>query len=390
MMINMFTFFLTLLKWISIQPIKFLSKTTNLFRSDEISNQTNKVGDEETTDQDVQNTDYYFEFFKFNAVKVTKSSIKENNLKFKLLFERIIMVLMSTIYLIALLIHNNDYAVYYGDITKDFGGLQVGFQLAIFVTTFLATVATFFFNEKPINLKVFDLMQVLNGELTPQSIGLHRKKQIDKFLKFGKLCERILITSARSNIWIISLFFIIFIMFKYSSFDLIIMSFWLFIWIAWIIVLLDLFGRCNNWCVLTFYYILLLIEQLKYDIINKIDNTSSNRRNYNSKILTLTDQLNDVCLKCNELYNFWDKYMSLFFSLMFIANILFVYEFLFGDQRKLFIVKFICLLSASCIYFIFILMYSLISYVTYKKNYISSRFKLFVKYPLNINTRVKV
>ena len=139
----------------------------------------------------------------------------------------------------------------------------------------------------------------------------------------------------------------------------------------------------------THYLIFTFIHFHSY-IINKIDKTSFNRLNYNFKILTLIDQLNEVCLKCNELYNFWDKYISLFFSLMFIANILFVYEFLFGDQTKLFIVKFICLLSASCIYFIFILMYSLISYVSYKKNYISSRFKLFVKYPLNINTRVKV
>ena len=76
MMINIFTFFLTLLKWISIQPIKFFSKTINLFPSDQNLNQINKFGDVETTDQDVQNTDYYCEFFKFNAVKVTKSSIK--------------------------------------------------------------------------------------------------------------------------------------------------------------------------------------------------------------------------------------------------------------------------------------------------------------------------
>ena len=217
MMINMFTFFLTLLKWISIQPIKFFSKTTNLFRSDEDLNQTNKVGDEETTDQNVENTEYYFEFFKFNAVKVTKSSIKEDNLKFKLVFERTIMVLMLTIYFIALFIHNNDYAVYYGDVTKDFGGLQVGFQLAIFVTTFLGMVSTLFFNGKPITLKVFHLMQVLSGEITPQSIGLHGKKQIDKFFRFGKLCEWIFITTTRSNVWIISFFFVAFITFKNSS-----------------------------------------------------------------------------------------------------------------------------------------------------------------------------
>lgn len=390
MMINMFTFFLTVLKWISVQPAKFISKTTNLFRSAENSNQTNKVRDEQTDDQEAENTDYYFELFKFNAVKVTKPSIKEDHLKFKLVFERIIIVLMSTIYLIALFIHNNDYAVYYGDITKDFGGLQVGFQLAIFVTTFLAMVTTWFFNDKPINLKIFNLMQVLNDELTPQSIGLHGKKQIDKFFKFGKISEWIFIIATRSNSCMISLFFIVFITFMYSSFDLVIMSFWLFIWIAWIVVILDVLCRCSNWCVLTFYYILLLIEQLRDDIIKKIDKTSFHRCNYNVKILTLIDKLNNVCLKCNELYNFWDKYMSLFFSLYFIGNILFTYEFLFGDQRKLFIVKFICLLASVAIYFIFILMYSLISFVSYKKNYISSRFKLFVKYPLNTQTRIKV
>ena len=118
MTINMFTFFVALLKWISIQPIKLLSKITNLFHSINNSNQTDKVGDQERVDQDVQEIDYYFEFFKLNVVKVTKSSIKENNLRFKLVFERIIIVLMSTIYFIALLIHNNDYAVYYGDIKK--------------------------------------------------------------------------------------------------------------------------------------------------------------------------------------------------------------------------------------------------------------------------------
>ena len=136
------------------------------------------------------------------------------------------MIIMLIKYFIAIIIHNNDYALHYGDITKDFGGLQIGFQLAIFFITFLSLIASYFFNEKPKYFKIIHLMKVYNGQLKPNAISLYDEKQIKQFYKLCRVSQLIYDFTMYSNTSITSIFFIWFAVSVYSSYKMLIMLFW--------------------------------------------------------------------------------------------------------------------------------------------------------------------
>lgn len=72
------------------------------------------------------------------------SDRNRRNLRFKLAFERIILILMIIKNSIAFIIRRNDNYLFHGDITYLFGGLQTGFQVAILVTTILCLITSYF------------------------------------------------------------------------------------------------------------------------------------------------------------------------------------------------------------------------------------------------------
>lgn len=384
-------FFLLPIKWITICLIVLFNKISILFRLKKV-NKKNQIRNQITPvikDVEIHPKFFYsFKFYEFNVVKMENSKRNRRNLRLKLAFERFIIITMLIRYFIAIIIRRNDFAVFYGDITKDFGGLQTGFQLAIFMSTFLSLIASYFFNENPMNLKVINLMKVYNKELAPKVIGLYGQKQVEKFYQFCQISQLIYNQNMYINVPIFSSFFIIFTFVMYSSFQLIIMLFWSLIWILWMMVVVDCINRCTEWSILTFFYISLLIDQLQDGINSKIHQSKDKLLNFRVQIFI--KRLNKVCIICKSFYNFWEKYLALSFLIYLICNITFTYEFFLGNQNKIIIVKFICFISSLLILFMLILIYSLISYVSFRKQSISVSFKSFDSLKLSLSTGIKV
>ena len=391
---NLFISFLSLFKWIIISSLKNILLILDHYKEGNKENRSIRVTSinikNDGQDDDKETSIYCFKIFQFNVVKIENTKKNLCYLKFKLSLERFIMIIMLIKYFIAIIIHNNDYALYYGDITKDFGGLQIGFQLVIFFITLLSLIASYFFNEKPKYLKIIHLMKVYNGELKPNAISLYDTKQIKQFYKLCRVSQLIYDFTMYLNTPITSIFFIWFAVSVYSSYEMLIMLFWSLIWICWMTIIVDCLGRCSNWSVLTFFYILLLIEQLYDDINDRLYQSNKHNKFLDLRLRILIKRLNKICLTCKSLYHFWEKFLTLCFSIYFIGNVMFTYELIFGDKHKVFLVKFICGLASAITLFTFVLSFSLISFVSSKKQIISSAIRAFDSFKLNIRSRIKV
>lgn len=166
------------------------------------------------------------------------------------------------------------------------------------------------------------------------------------------------------------------------------MLFWSLINVSWLLIIVDCLNRCTEWSILTFLYILLLIDQFKDDINSKIYRLKN--KYSDSGVRIMIKRLIKVCLIFKSLCNLWEKFLVSCFLTYFIVIMIFTYEFFFGNQDKIFIVKFICFMVCFIVLFMFILIYSLISFVSFKKQSILSAIRSFDSLKLSINTKIKV
>ena len=104
---------------------------------------------------------------------------------------------------------------------------------------------------------------------------------------------------------------------QFSSFELIIMLFWSLIYISWLLIVTDCLNRCTEWSILTFLYMLLLVDQFKDDINSKI--YQSKDKCSDSGVRIVIKHLNKVCLIFKSLYHFWEKFLVQF-HLVFISS----------------------------------------------------------------------
>ena len=245
---------------------------------------------------------YYIKFYKFNVVKMENSKRNRRNLRFKLAFERFILIIMIIKNSIAFITRRNDYYLFHGDITYLFGGLQTGFQVGILACTIFCLMASYFFNQNPIHLNIINLIKVYNKEVDPKVINLFHQKQIKKFQQFCKISQLIYDQSMYMYQPIFSIFYVVFTFIKFSSFELIIMLFWSLIYISWLLIITDCLTRCTEWSILTFLYMLLLIDQFKDDLNSKIYQSKDKCSDFGVRIVI--KRLNQVSLIFKSLYHF--------------------------------------------------------------------------------------
>ena len=101
-------------------------------------------------------------------------------------------------------------------------------------------------------------------------INLFHQKQIQKFQQFCKISQLIYDQSMYMYQPIFSIFYVLFTLIQFSSFELIIMLFWSLIYISWLFIITDCLNQCTEWSILTLLYMLLLVDQFKDDINSKI------------------------------------------------------------------------------------------------------------------------
>ncbi len=240
-------------------------------------------------------------------------------------------------------------------------------------------------NESPLYLKPFEM---ICGLVSPKSIGLINKEDINQLLKRSQLTfkfSRTLIISFTFS----GLFFSALILIPNSTIYLILIE------VFWVVFFTDFiyFSANINFSQMTYFYIICLYLKLKLRNANNSITKSFDRKYkmiYN-RMKNILKSFDSIISEINTYNNdLWSKYLMIFLVLLVVFIDLILFQSIFGKMNLFFkIILFYCAFIAFLILIILINTASSVSFET-KKSYKLLN-KLFIAFKTNkISISVKI
>ena len=324
---------------------------------------------------------YYFEPLKFNVSRV--NGYTKRIYRRILLIQELIMLKNIVLYSFSILFKNNDYAIYYGDITGRFKGFRFAFQITIIVMSSFGLATSLLFNHNPEKLKIINLMKVINKLANPKIITLYSKNQIKILFMIGKFYE-IISCFVYISVSLISFQFLLFyIITRYSSLQMWIGIFWILIDMLWIVAATVNACRLFSWLHLSLIYLILLIRQFKstYEILPIMTNLH---------LIRLLKKLDEICVIWKVYNRFWEKSFLVSLAFCSFTNFMFIHEAIFNSSDKGISYKIFYIFFVSLSFYTISTMYSSTAYLCYNKRHLNKIIKSVNSSLFTNNNRIKV
>jgi hypothetical protein len=239
-------------------------------------------------------------------------------------------------------------------------------------------------NESPSYMKPFEM---ISGLVSPKSIGLINKEDINQLLNKSKLMFKVskfsILGVSISGIFLSSIPLII-----NSSFELYLIE------IFWVLLFTFYYYFCVNitFFQMTYFYIICLYLKLKLRNANN-SITKSFEKKYkmnNHRMKNILKSLNSIILEINTYNNdFWSKYLMVVLIIIVIALDLLLFQSIFGKMN--FFLKMILFYCSCSAFYLIIIPINTASSVSFeaKKSYKLLN-KLFITYNKQISIRMRI
>lgn len=380
-----FCYLLPFLIWFKAKLVMFYMNTFGKFKDiklklRKLKTKTVKV---KPVEADVVKDDYYYYFepLKMNVSRV--NGYAKRIYRRILLIQKLIMLKNIVLYSFSIILKNNDYAIYYGDITGRFKGFRFAFQITIIVMSLFGLATSLSLNHNPEKLKIIDLMKVINKLANPRMITLYSKNQIKILFMIGKFYQ-IMGCFIYISISLISFQFLLFyIVTRYSSLQMWIGIFWILIDMLWIVAATINACRSFSWLHLSLIHLILLVRQFKssYEILPIITNLH---------LIKMLKKLDGICVIWKVYNRFWEKFFLVSLGFCSFTNFMFTHEAIFNSSDKDISYKILYIFFVSLSFYTISTMYSLTAYLCYNKRHLNKIIKSINPSLFTTNNRIKV
>ena len=382
-----FGYFLPFLMWFKAKLVMFYMNIIDKFKDIKLKLRklkTKTVQVKPVEDDVIKDDDYYYYYFEPLKINVSRvNGYTKRIYRRILLIQELIMLKNIVLYSFSIIFKNNDYAIYYGDITGRFKGFRFAFQITIISTSMFGLATSLLLNHNPEKLKMIDLMKVINRLANPNIINLYSKNQTKILFMIGDFYQ-IMGCFVYISISLIGFQFLLFyIITRYSSLQMWIGIFWILADMLWIVAATVNACRSFIWLHLSLIYLMLLIRQFKstYKILPIITNLH---------LIRMLKKLDEICVIWKVYNRFWEKFFLVSLAFCSFTNFMFVHEAIFNSSDKGISYKILYVFFISLSFYTISTMYSLTAYLCYNKRYLIRIIKSINPSSFTINNRIKV